>query len=80
VHASDTASQTRSSNYSACSATNGARAGNKQLWDYLIAQSEPPASASPAVKAKDAQVLGSLRDKVDAVFAPSDCSQLYGGK
>lgn len=78
--AASAAAATRASNLAACTATNAARAQNKQLWDYLLAESRPAPDATPAQKTADERLLAQLSQHVDEAFMPSPCQRLYGAR
>lgn len=78
TRAAATANQTRASNLAACEQTNAARAQNKALWDYLLAESRPAPNATPAQKAADEKLLADLNAHVNKAFTLAGCQKLYG--
>lgn len=78
TRAAATANQTRASNLAACEQTNAARAQNKALWDYLLAESRPAPNATAAQKAADEKLLADLNAHVNKAFTLSACQKLYG--
>lgn len=54
-----------------CETTNGSRANNKQIWDYLLAVQTPNV---PTLQQQ--QVRSQFQSLVDTTFAPRDCNSL----
>jgi hypothetical protein len=78
--ASDSAAQTRQATLVTCQANNASRAGNLQIWDFLIALSRPPASDTPAKKAAADKQLAVIQGEVDRTFMPRNCRALVNGE
>lgn len=75
--ANGAANQNRVSAIAACQSTNVARAQNQQLWDYLLAISQPRPGESAAQRARGEKALAEIRAKVATTFAPRDCQRQY---
>lgn len=76
-------SKTQESQYKSCQDQNKARAGSRQLWEFIYnadkAQLASPAVASkltPQEMSQQKQLLESFRQKYTQVYAPIDCSKL----
>ena len=59
-----------------CQSGNEARAEQRQLWNYIIAISQPPPHQTPAEKADHARRLLLFEAKLNKTFAPRDCTHI----
>lgn len=78
--ASVSAGQAQQATLLTCQANNTARAENRQIWDFLIALSAPPATDTAKQKAAADKQLAVIQGEINRAFAPRNCAAILRGQ
>ncbi len=77
IHEAHNSQAIRRSQLQACAIGNGFRAGQRQLWDHVIAVSAAPPGETRAQREARLAKLAAFRVYIGRQFHPVDCVKLY---
>ncbi len=77
IHEAHTSQAIHRSQVEACGIGNGFRAGQRRLWDHVIAVSQAPPGETRAQREARLAKLAAFRAYIGRQFRPVDCQKLY---
>ena len=77
IHEAHTSQAIHRSQLEACGIGNGFRAGQRRLWDHVIAVSQAPPGETPAERRARLTKLAAFRAYIGRQFRPVNCKTLY---